>query len=315
MEEKRVVQCQGCQSQYNVAKLQPGAKFKCAKCGTINEVPGAASAPAPAPQAPAAPRPGVPSRPKVNIPPKKTGKFVKPGVKAAAAPAEEGDDGIGGIEVKKSNKMLFIIIGAVVVAIIVIIIVVTSGPSEEEINAKEMEAQKADQKKDKDSANKFAQKPGEKPKASTDEEKTDETKPDDKKPEEPKKEAQPAKKVKFADFVDETVKKDVWEILKKMPRQSDDEIKQSTEAIKAKGDAAVPALILAIGITEDTDDAKQVARYASDILKKITKWEDAPNINPMIGKIKMNEFCEDWKEWYLDKYGPADDSDKETPGK
>jgi hypothetical protein len=38
VEEKVIISC-SCLAQYNVAKLKPGAKFKCQKCGNVNVVP------------------------------------------------------------------------------------------------------------------------------------------------------------------------------------------------------------------------------------------------------------------------------------
>ncbi|MFA5794496.1 MAG: hypothetical protein WC980_05445 [Candidatus Brocadiia bacterium] len=325
MDEKILVQCNGCPAQYNVAKLQPGAKFKCAKCGTINMVPDLGApeeapaeqeqAPAPAPQrpvapprptasAPAAPKIGT-SKIKVNIGPKKTSKFSKP-VTARTAAAGGEDNDMGGIQVKKSNKKLFIIIGAAVAVILIIIIIAMSGgPSKEELAAQEKEAQKTEKKDNKKEEKKVIRRTADDTDEGAEEKKTEE-----KKAEPVKEEKKAPKKVKFADFVDADVKKEIFEILQKMPNQKDDEFKQNSDAIKAKGEKAIPVLILAIGITEDTDDAKRIGSFASDILRKMAKWEDAPNVNPMIGKIQMNDFCEDWKEWYLEKYGPKEDTDK-----
>ncbi|MDQ7780389.1 MAG: DUF1570 domain-containing protein [Planctomycetota bacterium] len=47
-----VVQCTGCAARFNAAKLQPGARFKCPKCGTVNTAPvGEAQPSVAAPQA------------------------------------------------------------------------------------------------------------------------------------------------------------------------------------------------------------------------------------------------------------------------
>jgi predicted RNA-binding Zn-ribbon protein involved in translation (DUF1610 family) len=310
MEEKRLMKCTSCQSQYNVSKFQPGTKFRCAKCGTINVVAqAAAETPAPEPE-PAPAQPAAPVRPTTTgkIVPKssisskrlaaapgglrKTGLGVK-----AVAPAAGAGDEMGGIQVKKSKTKYYIIgIVAVVVIGIVIYMLSSSGSTEEEDyddedNKKTEKTEKKD-KKDKKTEDK-----------KTEEKKTgegaEEKKPEDKKTEEPKEE--PKKTEKKGGFeVDETVRKEVWDILKEMDKQKDEAFDNSKKTIMDKGKKAIPTLILAIGIDDDSDTGKQMARYASDILKKMTNWEDAPNVNPLIGKSMRKDICEEWKEWWKD---------------
>lgn len=311
MEEKRLMKCVSCQSQYNVSKFQPGTKFRCAKCGTINVVPQAVAVaePEPAPAQPAAPvRPTTTGKivPKSSISSKRLaaapGGLRKTGlgVKAAAPAAGGAGDEMGGIQVKKSNTKYYIIgIVAVVVIGIVIYLLTASGgsPSDEDEDDTDNKKTEKTEKKDKKAEDKKTDD------KKTEEKKTgegaEEKKPEEKKTEEPKEE--PKKTEKKGGFeVDEAVRKEVWDILKEMPNQKDDDIKKGQETIKSKGSKAIPALIAAIGNDDKSETGARIAYYASISLKAMTKRDDAPNVNPMIGFSTRQDCYTDWKEWWED---------------
>jgi len=98
--------------------------------------------------------------------------------------------------------------------------------------------------------------------------------------------------------VNEALKSEIDPWLKGMRRLTDNEIREVTNKIIAKGDEVIPVLIMAVG-SED----EWVARYASDILIEMTKREDAPAINPMIPHESRLIFMEQWQDWWRENQG------------
>lgn len=312
MEEKRLMKCTSCQAQYNVAKFQPGAKFRCAKCGTINVVPVpqavAVTEPAPEPE-PAPSQPAAPPRPttgKIIKPsisskrlPAAPGGFRKTGLAAKAAAPAAGGEGIDGIQIKKSNTKYYIIgIVAVVVIGIVIYLLSSSGSTDDEYYDDDDGGKKKTEKTEK--KDKKDKKTEEKKSEDKEETKADEeNKTEEKKADETKEEPKTTKK-KGGFEVDEDIRKEVWDILREMDKQKDEAFDNSKKTIIGKGNKVIPALILAIGNDDDTDTDKQMARYASEILIKMTKNADARTVSPFLSRTQRKEVCEEWKEWWGD---------------
>jgi flagellar basal body-associated protein FliL len=93
--------------------------------------------------------------------------------------------------------------------------------------------------------------------------------------------------------VDEALKAEIEPLLQKMRMQSDSDNQATTDQIMAKGNSAIPVLIKAIGNQDDW-----VARYASEILIKITKREDAPTVNQMVPYDSRQTIMHEWEDWW-----------------
>jgi len=303
MPEKVIVACSSCATQYNVATLQPGAKFRCQKCGTINAVPApAATQPAAIPQprptvrmaARPVGRPGSGIKPPTAIRPPVKGMGIKAsGLRKGLPtrkPAEDSDEeGINGLEVKKKSKMpLFIGIGIGVVILVVVVIALSSGGGtggEEAAMLKKVEAEAREKEKEKAEA--------EASKKSEEEKKSAEEKPA---PEMRKTapEAKKSSKPKIKDDIDEAVKTEIEPILKDMRNQRD--IEPSKEKIMAKGKKAIPILIEAVG-----GDDEWAAMYAYEILIKLTKRnrDDTTKVTQMLNKDMRRDCQKDWEDWWF----------------
>jgi len=304
--QKVIVACSSCAVQYNVATLNPGAKFKCQKCGTINAVPAPAAPVQAAPVRPQ-PRPTVPAgrpafkgaKPPTAIRPPVKGMGIrasglKKGLPGRNPAGDSGDDGMSGLEVKKKSKMpIFIGIGIGVVILVVIIIALSSGggnSAEEEAKIKKIEQEaKEKEKAEAEEAEKAAQKAEEERKAA-------EEKPAPEMRTEPPEAKKPAKsaKPKIKDDIDEAIKAEIEPILKDMRNQRD--VDPSKEKIIAKGKKAMPILIEAIGGADDW-----AAMYAYEMLLKMTKRnpDDTQKVSQMIGKDARIDCQKDWEEWWF----------------
>ena len=140
MPEKVIVACSACATQYNVATLQPGAKFKCQKCGNINVVPTGGNAM----PVPAAPRPMVRgAKPPTRLMPLAKGMGIKTsglrkGLPTRKPDGDSDEEGMNGLEIKKKSQTpLFIGIAVGAVVLIVVIIVLASGGEKEDAALKD----------------------------------------------------------------------------------------------------------------------------------------------------------------------------------
>jgi len=271
--QKVIVVCASCATKYNVAGLQPGTRFRCQKCGNINVVPVPA-----APTEPRRPIIGAQVKPQTGIHPLTSkGMSIKTtGLKKGLpiAPADwigetdviflEEEEDISGIEIKKESKTLIyagIGIGAVILAVVVIALF--SG------GAGSVGKDKARAGALKETANK--------PVSDT-----------MKSPAEVKKSSKP----KLQDDIDEAVKKEIEPILKDMRNQWDSD--PSIAKIAAKGKKAIPILIEAIG-----GDDEWAARYAYEILVKITKHADTTQIIQTSNKDLRQNSQKNWEDWWF----------------
>jgi len=95
--------------------------------------------------------------------------------------------------------------------------------------------------------------------------------------------------------IDEELKAEIMPILEALPKQGTEDFNTNKQLIKSKGKKVIPILIRAI-----RHEDKQVARYSSDILKEMTRWSDAPNVNPMVGSDRLKDFSLDWEDWWIE---------------
>ncbi|MEW6026264.1 MAG: hypothetical protein AB1599_03090 [Planctomycetota bacterium] len=309
MPDKIIVACSSCAAQYNVATLQPGARFKCQKCGTINTVPMPQAPDQPAakpptrimPRAPAGRPAGSPSgrpvtgtKPPTRIMTPAKGMGIKTsGLKKGLPgrrPAEDfGEDDLGELTVKKKSKApLFIGIGIGVVILVVIIIALSSGgggiPDEEAAMLKKVEEEVMEKEK----AEAEAAKKAEEDKKTAVEKPAPEIKKSP--PPEPKKPSKP----KIKDDIDEAVKAEILPVLKDMRNQRD--LEPSREKIMAKGKKAIPVLIEAVGGDDDW-----AAMFAYEILLKMTKRnrDDTTKVTQMLNKDMRRDCQKDWEDWWF----------------
>ena len=300
--QKVIVACSSCATQYNVATLQPGAKFKCQKCGTVNTVPvSAPAAPAPARPQPQ-PRPAMPAgrpmvrgaKPPTTIRPPVKGMGIrasglKKGLPTRQPAGDSDEEDMNGMEVKKKSKTpLFIGIGIGVVILAVVLIILFSGGGKEEAALKDA--------KEKENAEAEASKEAAK-KAEADKKAAEEKSAEEKPAPEMRKTAPEVKKSskpKLQDDIDEAIKAEIEPILKDIKNQRD--IDPSKEKIMAKGKKAIPILIEAIG--GDDGDA---AKYAYEILLKMTKRnpDDTTKVNQMLNKEMRRDCQKDWEDWWF----------------
>jgi hypothetical protein len=306
-EQKVIVACSSCATQYNVATLTPGARFKCRQCGTVNAVP------APTPQI--APTAWPQLKPAVNMPARQVGGQgasprltapTKPMVKSIGikpsglrkglpsrivtiqAGVEEGMEGL--VVKKKSKSPLFIgiMIGAVILVVVIIVLSGNGGLSEEEAMLKKIDAERVEREKA------LAE---EEAKKIEDDKKTAEENPVEEKPTpEIRKiapESKKAAKPKFKDEIDQRIKTEIEPVLNDIKNQRD--IEPSVERIMSYGKKAIPILIEAVG--GEDDDA---ARYAYEILLKLTKRkkDDTTQVNQMLGRSMRQECQKDWEVWW-----------------
>lgn len=301
MPEKVIVACSSCATQYNVATLQSGAKFKCQKCGTINVVPTAVQAapqPAPRPQPrPTVKMPAAGAKPPTVVKPPVKGMGIrasglKKGLPARKTAEDSDEEGLGGMEIKKKSKTpLFIGIGIGVVILVIIIIALSSGggaSDEEAAMLKKIEAEA----KEKENAEAEAAKKAEAEKKAADEKAAEEKPAPEIRKTAP--EIKKSSKPKIKDDIDEAIKAEILPILKDMSKQRD--TSPSETSIMAKGKKAIPILIEAVG-GEDND----AARYAYEILLKLTKRnkDDTQQVNQMLSRDMRQDCQKDWEEWWF----------------
>jgi outer membrane biosynthesis protein TonB len=184
----------------------------------------------------------------------------------------ERDEGTYGLEIKKKSQTPLIIgIVAGVILVVVIIILLSGKETEKPAISKTTETE-----------------PKEPEKTPEVEKKAEETKmPEEKKP--PKKTPKPKLEI------DEALHSEILPLLKEMPKQSDEDQKKTKETIISKGKKKVIPIL----IKETGNEDEQVSRYASDILRQITKWSDAPNVNPMMGHSSRIDASKEWEDWWF----------------
>jgi len=283
--EKVIVVCSSCNTQYNVTKLQPGAKFRCAKCGMINSVPASTGQPAiqavrknvPAPQASKIAirnPPGVGR--KSSLP---RGRYQQTETEQSDLESSEQRPNIYRQRKKNSTPMIIGLVAGGFALIIALVYLFSSGGEtpqgvvgENSAGSKTDKTMKSEEKKSENpisdtSAILLAPEPAKKELKTT--------------PKKPKLE------------IDEALKTEILPLLKALPTQSGEEFNKTKQTIISKGNKAIPILIKEI-INPD----KQVARYASEILIAMTGWPEAPNVNPMVGSETLKDFEKDWEDWW-----------------
>lgn len=289
-QENIILSCSSCQAKYNVTKLQPGTRFKCTKCGTINVVPVQEDAVTEVIARPEVPQATKRLTPVMRQPPTVTltrPSVLKRGVTASKFTRQQGTEPSDDIDKKKKKKtwMIVGIAGGVVLLIIIIIVLSSGGKSEEEKMIEE-----ANKKATEKESDKFSQTDKETPKETGKIPEPEPKKVEEKKP--PKETKPPKSKLE----IDEAVKTEVVPLVKDMRNQRDEEQKTTIEKITAQKKKAIPVLIEILG-GEDAWDATN----AYEILIKMTKRnrDDTTKVNQMLSRDMRKECQKDWEEWWL----------------